>query len=401
MSASLEEQKKAILPFMQRAQEMQKTDPKVAYYCRLYAVEQACRFEKRAADVTELVTVALDQMEKDKPHLDLDEENDRYICEALALKIFSNADKVDRAGKATLTTAKTFYASTYFFEILNHFGPLEEDLLEKQRYALWRAAGIRKAVLEGGSTAPPGSDLADKDTEGPDNAMLTHACADTIDTEASSMPFALHESLVASHRIPASQRFVAGSKVLYLGDGEGMQPELGTVGQATLGDCGQWRYRVALRDRLLDVRDDRLVPQGVEDYGKWSQGGETTAATPLLVNEVSRSDATLQSCISCSVGHEAHALPLCVRPRLCLVQQPNREEKTVNSSLPSYANVDTEGKPTYSMHEMTGFKPSIQAVLDAQKNAKYAISSLNFDDIPAAVKFLKAALNKLTSDDRS
>ncbi|GAX86299.1 hypothetical protein CEUSTIGMA_g13711.t1 [Chlamydomonas eustigma] len=355
---------------------MQKTDPKVAYYCRLYAVEQACRFEKRAADVTELVTVALDQMEKDKPHLHLDEENDRYICEALALKIFSNADKVDRAGKATLTTAKTFYASTYFFEILNHFGPLEEDLLEKQRYALWRAAGIRKAVLEGGSTAPPGSDLADKDTEGPDNAMLTHACADTIDTEASSMPFALHESLVASHRIPASQRFAAGSKVLYLGDGKGMQPELGTVGQATLGDCGQWWYRVALRDRLLDVRDDRLVPQGVGDSGKWSQGGKTTAATPLLVNEVSR-------------------------PPLCLVQQPNREEKTVNSSLPSFANVDTEGKPTYSMHEMTGFKPSTQAVLDAQKNAKYAISSLNFDDIPAAVKFLKVALNKLTSDDRS
>ncbi len=26
-------------PFMQRAQEMQTADPKVAYYCRMYAVE--------------------------------------------------------------------------------------------------------------------------------------------------------------------------------------------------------------------------------------------------------------------------------------------------------------------------------------------------------------------------
>lgn len=39
---SLEEQKKLILPFMQRAQEVEKADPKVAYYCRMYAVEQVC-----------------------------------------------------------------------------------------------------------------------------------------------------------------------------------------------------------------------------------------------------------------------------------------------------------------------------------------------------------------------
>lgn len=29
-----------VVPFMQRAQEVQAADPKVAYYCRLYAVDQ-------------------------------------------------------------------------------------------------------------------------------------------------------------------------------------------------------------------------------------------------------------------------------------------------------------------------------------------------------------------------
>jgi hypothetical protein len=54
-------------------------------------------------------------------------------------------------------------------------------------------------------------------------------------------------------------------------------------------------------------------------------------------------------------------------------------------------------KSVHNTQTMQGFKPSIQAVLDAQKNAKYAISSLNFEDIPAAVKFLQTALSKLTS----
>jgi vacuolar protein sorting-associated protein VTA1 len=43
-----------------------------------------------------------------------------------------------------------------------------------------------------------------------------------------------------------------------------------------------------------------------------------------------------------------------------------------------------------------GFKPSLQAVQDAQKAAKYAVSSLSFDDIAGATKYLADALRLLT-----
>ena len=33
------DQAKPLLPFLQRADEMAKADPKVAYYCRMYAIE--------------------------------------------------------------------------------------------------------------------------------------------------------------------------------------------------------------------------------------------------------------------------------------------------------------------------------------------------------------------------
>ncbi len=101
---------------MQRAQEIQKADPKVAYYCRLYGVEQvrsarpqrsiwssflcstsyvthllttcdaitshaqAPKIEKRAKEINGLLVSAMGQMEKEKPHLALDKENDRCAC---------------------------------------------------------------------------------------------------------------------------------------------------------------------------------------------------------------------------------------------------------------------------------------------------------------------------------
>jgi hypothetical protein len=96
-------------------------------------------------------------------------------------------------------------------KILYHFGPLEEDLLEKQRqvcylqflgpvymnlkctytyrYAVWRAAGIRKAVQEGRSTAPPGLVMASKDVEGSDRAVPWPPCADALDNMAVHVPF--------------------------------------------------------------------------------------------------------------------------------------------------------------------------------------------------------------------
>eukprot|EP00198_Chlamydomonas_reinhardtii_P006395 XP_001695731.1 predicted protein [Chlamydomonas reinhardtii] len=108
----LEEQKKAILPFMQRAQEIQAADPKVAYYCRLYAVEQAMKLTHRAKEVNSLLVATLNQLEKDKAKLELDPAADRIHCLGFALRIFDNADRVDRAGKATERTSKAFYAAS-------------------------------------------------------------------------------------------------------------------------------------------------------------------------------------------------------------------------------------------------------------------------------------------------
>ncbi|KAG1680210.1 hypothetical protein FOA52_000324 [Chlamydomonas sp. UWO 241] len=295
----LEEQKRALLPYMQRAQEMQKADPKLAYYCRMYAVEQAFKFDKRAPAINDLVSAALGQMEKDKPSLGLDKAADRYHCEGVALKIFANADKADRAGKATIATAKAYLAASYFLDVLNHFEPVDGDILEKQKWSFWRAAEIRKAIREGRDPLPPaGSDVSTAGEGGlgggqgaggggsggadDSDAFLDLPAAPAVP------PGAAHSSSgggfggwggsggvsISAARVgpdytapqPGPPRFRPGSQVLYMAEGnEGGEPEPGTVGQVLPpGPDGWARYKVGLRDRLEEGAETRLAPRLAE-----------------------------------------------------------------------------------------------------------------------------------------
>ncbi|GFH32131.1 predicted protein, partial [Haematococcus lacustris] len=110
------EESGSALSAAQRAQEIANVDPKVAFYCRMYAVDQALQLEKRHKDINGLVASTLASLEKSKLTLTLDQESDRYHCESFALKIFSNADRTDRAGRADVNTAKAFFAASFFLE---------------------------------------------------------------------------------------------------------------------------------------------------------------------------------------------------------------------------------------------------------------------------------------------
>ncbi|KAK4278426.1 hypothetical protein QN277_016274 [Acacia crassicarpa] len=159
--ASESEPAKLLLPYLQRADELQKHEPLVAYYCRLYAMERGLKIpqSERTKTTNALLVSLMNQLEKDKKSIKL-EPDDSLHLEGFALNVFAKADKQDRAGRSDLSTAKTFYAASIFFEILNQFGPLQPDLEQKQKYAAWKAADIRKALKEGRKpiAGPPADD---------------------------------------------------------------------------------------------------------------------------------------------------------------------------------------------------------------------------------------------------
>ncbi|KAK3132283.1 hypothetical protein QOZ80_6AG0518890 [Eleusine coracana subsp. coracana] len=152
---------KGLLPYLQRADELQKHEPLVAYYCRLYAMEKGLRIpQKERTKTTNSILISLiNQLEKDKKSLTLGPDDNLHV-EGFALNVFAKADKQDRAGRADINTAKTFYAASIFFEILNQFGELQPEIEQKQKYAIWKAAEIRKAIKEGRKpeAGPPGGD---------------------------------------------------------------------------------------------------------------------------------------------------------------------------------------------------------------------------------------------------
>ena len=149
---------KALTPFLQRADEMSRADPKVAYYCRMYAVEEGMRATERSSELSKLLGELLEQLETTKAAAGLAEtrEEDELYLENFALKLFAKADKADRAGSRDARTAKLFYVASVFIEILNQFGPIDEDVGEKQRYAAWRGAELSGCARDGRvPPAPP------------------------------------------------------------------------------------------------------------------------------------------------------------------------------------------------------------------------------------------------------
>ncbi|KAL8462442.1 hypothetical protein ACS0TY_033460 [Phlomoides rotata] len=152
---------KLLLPYLQRADELQKHEPLVAYYCRLYAMERGLKIPQsdRTKTTNALLVSLMKQLEKDKKSVKLGPDDHLHV-EGFALNVFARADKQDRSGRADLNTAKTFYAASIFFEILNQFGELQPDVEQKQKYAVWKAADIRKAMKEGRKPipGPPGGD---------------------------------------------------------------------------------------------------------------------------------------------------------------------------------------------------------------------------------------------------
>jgi len=103
---------------VQRAAEIQAVDPLTAYYTRMCAVQEGIKIPQRHADISALIGKVMAEMEASKPGLALGGvESDRFHVEALALRVFAGADKLDRAGRRDETTKKRYFAAKVFFQV--------------------------------------------------------------------------------------------------------------------------------------------------------------------------------------------------------------------------------------------------------------------------------------------
>ncbi|KAJ3359213.1 hypothetical protein HDU91_004982 [Kappamyces sp. JEL0680] len=192
---------KSLSSFLLRANEVNDKDPVVAYYCRLYAVKLAVERAPTAKDSQGFILGLMDRLEKvlraallscqDKVALKDQEAIQNEMIgyahvENFALKIFLNADNEDRMGEASKKTAKTFLASSTFLEVLKTFGDgdVDGEVLQKIKYAKFKAADILKAFKEGRipTPGPPGGDAGARE-----NVDMPSAPPDPSPTTAASI----------------------------------------------------------------------------------------------------------------------------------------------------------------------------------------------------------------------
>eukprot|EP00041_Stephanoeca_diplocostata_P019358 m.416833 g.416833 ORF g.416833 m.416833 type:complete len:360 (+) comp21283_c0_seq13:158-1237(+) len=128
----------------------------VGYYCRMHAAELAVSKYKSNEAVPYLMKL-LDLVEESKKILSddpyLKDEMAAYkAVEEQAYKFFNAADKEDRAGKATSKTAQMYLHGSKLFDVLKTLSPeceTDETVQKLKKYAQFKSYYIMKCLKQG------------------------------------------------------------------------------------------------------------------------------------------------------------------------------------------------------------------------------------------------------------
>ncbi|XP_062834054.1 vacuolar protein sorting-associated protein VTA1 homolog isoform X2 [Anolis carolinensis] len=145
---------KAIQHFLRTAQEVEKREPVVAYYCRLYAMQTGMKIDSKNPECRKFLCKLMDQLEAMKKQLGDNEAVTQEIVgcahvENYALKMFLYADNEDRAGRFHKNMIKSFYTASLLIDVLTVFGELTDENIQHRKYARWKAAYIHNCLKNG------------------------------------------------------------------------------------------------------------------------------------------------------------------------------------------------------------------------------------------------------------
>ncbi|CAN7989116.1 unnamed protein product, partial [Ixodes hexagonus] len=150
---------KSVAPYVKIAAEHDARDPVIAYWCRLYALQNGMKVDRSSTDCRVFLMAYMDWLEKEKALRKDDEAISSDVVaqahiENRALKLFLWADGEDRAGHFNKNVIKAFYTAGFLFDILTTFGELTEEITNHRKYARWKAAYIHRCLKNGEQPIP-------------------------------------------------------------------------------------------------------------------------------------------------------------------------------------------------------------------------------------------------------
>lgn len=151
---------KAYKRFVTQARKLDKFNPLVAYYCRLFIVKEASKLP-RTESSTKFIVSLFDRLEADKPTAGLQsDEIDSAKVKDFGDLVFHRADTDDRNGNANLETSAAFMTASIVYETLSAFDSMIvntfDGIHEKIKYSQWKAVDIHRAIKNGEVPVPGG-----------------------------------------------------------------------------------------------------------------------------------------------------------------------------------------------------------------------------------------------------
>ncbi|KAK2601799.1 hypothetical protein QQS21_004683 [Conoideocrella luteorostrata] len=142
--------------FINRANQLRTIKPAIAYWCEYHAVNQIVTKSLHTSDddcfaYTKSLIERLEATKTERAEDDaiVDNVAGQAYVEQFAQETFSRAERAMRANKVTKQTANTFDAAATFFDLTHEWGTPEAEVLQKIKFAKWNAARILKAIREG------------------------------------------------------------------------------------------------------------------------------------------------------------------------------------------------------------------------------------------------------------
>lgn len=184
-------QLKSIQSYLKIASDIERIDPVVSHWVRLFSIETALKIDKNSPECKSFIISVMSQMEEFKK---MQKGNEAVFNEVVGqahfenfvVALFTKVDTLDRNGTANKNTVRMFYMAAILFEAMAVFGPLSEEITQRAKYAKFKAAYIQKCLKLGQVPKPgpiEGTDLEDPSNLTQDDAAPSATLPDKQPTQ--------------------------------------------------------------------------------------------------------------------------------------------------------------------------------------------------------------------------
>lgn len=409
--------------FATRAAQLEKYRPVVSYWLEYFILQIILNKQLHTTD-DEVQNYAIELMDKLEAYKSANASNDAVVddvaakayMEEFGLETFERAEKAQRENKVTRATADTFQAAATFLDVQTIWAPLEGECAAKSKFAKFHALRIAKALKAGedpNATNPvveepakptndeEGIEAELKDLEGyapgqgNNNGVYRSPTAETVPNSVQpSRPQSTglaSPPVLPAQNINEPQTHQPGTSPV--GSTDASAARNGSIGGGYFPSVpsGTSEYKPPTvevgmpQDTDMDIDNDPpSAPPADPSSFYTSQPNDSLhpAATPLeRPSAPTPNTASLQTPFNPSTQAPALRSPFTPMP--------------FASSHASQPHSTPQPPPPAPGPPAGGYNTDDESVMAAQKHAKWAISALNFEDVPTAVKELRIALQAL------